>query len=315
MTEVQQIHKLNFTSTIQNVVKVDDTTIAICLGIDLFICSPFTQNRPLGGMHNKNFKNTHPIMGACSMPISSELTMKFFKSDYRHPYKIQNGLVIFDTGSNFTVIDSPRNLVITKFAFHTSDVIDICASPNTPCQLAILTSTELIIIKIDLNQYIILKKIPVEGRAISPYLDGFLIDTHHNLKYLNGTQLKSFAPHAPFADFRIDNDRVIVAYPSNNAVKFRVVGGEAFRLHNIGTLIWDTAGGFVFVLHDGIHLSIVSIDDVSRNCLVTLSEKLNKTLEMFAQVDRLKKNIIVIVFSENSATTISVPLTLFSESI
>ena len=324
MDQVSQIHRLSFTSEIQNVVKIDDSTVAICLGIDLFICSPFTQNRPLGGMHNKNFKNTHPIMGACSMPISSELAMKFFQTGYRHPYKIQNGIVIFDTGYNFTVIDSPRNLVIAKFKFITDDeVVDICASPYKPCQLAILTSTELIIIKIDLNEYIVLKKIPVEGKAISPFLNGFLIDTHHALKFLpinsdknseSGSTLKMFAPHVPFADFRIYNERVIVATPSSNdKVKFRVVGGEAFKLSNIGTLIWDTAGGFIFVLHDSIHLSIISIDDVNRNCVVTLSERLPKTLEMFAQVDRLNKNIVVIIFSNKSAMTVTVPMTIFSE--
>lgn len=316
MVEIQQIHLLNFTSDIQKVVKLDDSSIAICLGIDLFLCSPFTQNRPLGGMHNKNFKNSHPIMGVCSMPISSELTHQFFQSNYRHPFKIQTGIVLFDTDNNFTVIDCPRDLVITKFKYmNSNDVVDICSSPDTPCQLAILTASELQIIKIDLNQYTVLKEIPIEGKTISPFLGGFLIDTHHSLRFLQSesNQLKQYAPHVPFADFRIDNDRVVIVTPSStDKLRIKVVGGGSYQISvNCQDLIWDVAGGLIFVLNDPIHITISSINDVSKNCLVTLSEKLPKTIDMFAGVDRYKKNVIIILFSLRNATTVSVPIHLF----
>lgn len=317
-TEIQQIHYLDFPSDIQKVVKLEDSSIAICLGIDLFLCSPFTQNRPLGGMHNKNFKNSHPIMGVCSMPISSELTYRFFKSitNYCHPFKIQTGIVLFDTDNNFTVIDCPRNLVITKFKFENSyDVVDICSHPDTPCQLAILTASELLIIQIDLNQYTLLRVIPIEGKSISPFLDGFLIDTHHSLRFVakDSSQVKQYAPHDPFADFRVDHNRVVIVTPSSSGkVRIKVIGGGSYQISVFcEELIWDVAGGLIFVLNDATHITISSIEDVSKNCSLTLKEKLPKTLDMFAGVDRYQKNVVIILFSSRNATTVSVPINLF----
>ena len=310
--QIQQIHLLNFPTDIQKVVKLEDSSIAICLGIDLFLCSPFTQNRPLGGMHNKNFKNSHPIMGVCSMPISSELTYRFFQTNYRHPFKIQTGIVIFDTDNNFTVIDCPRNLVITKFKFdNTDEVIDICSSPDAPCQLAILTASEFLVIQIDLNQYTVLKRVPIDGKSVSP----FLIDTHHSLRFLpnDSNQAKQYAPHVPFADFRVDNDKVVIVTPSSSGkVRIKVVGGGSYQISvHVDDLIWDVAGGLIFVLNNFSQITISSVDDVSKNCVVTLKDKFPKTQDMFASVDRYQKNVILILFTLRNATTISVPINLF----
>lgn len=316
--QIQQIHLLNFPSDIQKVVKLDDSSIAICLGIDLFLCSPFTQNRPLGGMHNKNFKNSHPIMGVCSMPISSELTYQFFQSisSYHHPFKVQTGIVLYDTDKNFTIIDCPRNLVITKFKFQNNhDVIDICSHPNKPCQLVILTTSELLIIQVDLNKYTVLQEVSIDGKSITPFLDGFLIDTHHSLKFLAGdsNQTKQYAPHVPFADFRVDNNRVVVVTPSSSdKVRIKVVGGGSYQISVLcDDLIWDVAGGLIFVLNDSLHITISSVEDVTKNCTITLEEKLPKTFDMFAGVDRYKKNVILILFSIRNATTVTVPIHLF----
>lgn len=319
MAEVKQVHILDFKSEIKNVIKLENGAMVICLGLDLMICNPFVQNRPLGGMHSKTFKNSVPILGACSMKITSELAYDFFQTEYRHPFKIQDGIVIFDSDQNFTVIDLVHNLAIIKFKYLGPEVDDICSTPHSPCQLAVLTESEIQILQISLNSYSVLQTIDIQGKAISPFMEGYLVDTQHSLRFIkNGTeQMKQYAAHIPFADFRVDNDRVVIASCSANSredVIFKVTGGGSFTSRIlVEELKWDVAGGYIFVLNDSSHITMASIEDVTKNCTITLPEKFPKVEELFAGLDRFQKNVIVMLFSKEQATTVQMPLSLFSQ--
>ncbi|KAH0785292.1 hypothetical protein GPJ56_010703 [Histomonas meleagridis] len=307
----QETNLLVFEQEVENVVKFDRSVLAIIMGTDIMICSPFEANRPLGGMHNTFYKHMCKIRQAsCILVDCSQANILINES---HLPKPQPSLICLDESNHFTVFDCPRRLVLSKFLISdVYDIISFCGSNVEPFEIAIITPSRFLVVKVNLDDYSIVKQFNVSATSITPYLDGYLLTTSDGMQLYSDGKLTDFYPNFPPKSFlKVDDTKIIIATQlKKHNLKFHLVGGKSFGLSQCTLQLWDVTCGYIVALHNGAFLSITNIDNNNKTITVKLTKPLEGSKFLFAAPDSKKDAIVVIVFFQKNAITVKVPLAL-----
>ena len=316
---------LQFESTVTNVIKIDESALAIIMGSTIMICSPFRCNRALSGMHNIVHRAEAPIIGAASCLIDASLCMKalaeYDPSAVRdsHVKMIpQLGVAAYLSRGLFSILDCARGVEISKFSVNDlqkgETIVDFCGSQKHLFELAVLTNRRLLLLEFGLDEFTVKEQREFEdGVSIVEYDRGYLVNCQEGLMFYNEGKCYAMSKRKDVSDFRCDGTKIILGSVMKRKMVFRVQGGGAFGLMQMHAVSWDVAAGYIVCLHGGNLLSFVRIENVKARTTILLSERVEDQLSLTAAYQPRGRKIVVFIATPSFALAIDAPLDLLKK--
>ena len=313
---------LQFESTVTNVIKMDESGLAIIMGQTIMICSPFRCNRALSGMHNIVHKADYPIVGASACLIDPKLCLKAIEDydstlvrDYTAPLIPQLGVAVYLDRGLFAILDCARAVEISKFSVNGlqkgEHIVDFCGSQRRLYELAVLTNRRLLLLEFGLDDFKVKEQHEIErGASIAQYESGYLVNCQEGLVLYDNGKCYTMAKRKDISDFRVDGTKIILGTVIKRKMALRVQGGGSFGLKQMQPVSWDVAAGYIVCLHGGNLLSFVRIENVKARTTVLLNEKVDDQLSLTAAHQPRGRKIVVFIATSTYGLAIDVPLDL-----
>lgn len=314
--EICETNILMFDKNVENVVKIDKTGMLIIQDKSIMICSPFVTNRPIGGMHNRVYTHSAKIKNANLILIDARIANKLFDPPQNYPLTVQKSVFFIDEYNHFVILDCPRNFMLSDFNIPNSGtILGFCGSNKVPFEFAAFSEKCFYVIEADLDTCIIKKEIELHVEAVFPYFDGYLIHANGRLMFYNDGNLDDFYDNVRSgAKCILDDNNIAIALkkPEKKAY-FEIVGGNKFGLSSIRNNLWDFTCGYIVGFHNNTFVSFTHTIYSNRKLTFKLSKPIINPTFIFAGPSLKGDEIIVVIFTQHSFITCSVPTQILEQ--
>lgn len=305
----------------QNVTQIDKfgETVALVMGNSLMYCSPFTNNREIGGLFNQTYTNSCQITGVAYTRLESKISAQTIPNVFDIEY-IDDVLLVWDARNMITVICLAHSFASVIFELPIREKCTKIFGSNVIGFFAMQTPNKFFILEIKQDEIKIKSSVRIMPNSIvKECLQGYLITFGDVVKlYTSGGQrFEDYYSKIPIDDILVDKKNVLFAkcIPEGKKKKkwaIHLQNGVSYCV-NICNQIYELVDHY-FINYTKNDLYIIDMSRYDNHIFiqnVKNSEDHSKYTRMVAGKNEDKNALVIwLINKTKNAMQIEVPLAL-----